>query len=278
METVKTETSLYKEIIKKSYHYEQPPENAYINTVWQKVPGRNGLKINIDESYKQMKKDKVFNQDLLVYEQVNPEINIKDLQAAPIYRGHHEKEMVALLFYVVAGSEYLPSILNILKEEYVQATFFIEGKWASENKRFVQMIDEQGHAIGNHGYNYSNMGRLSKIDIREQMEQSNRILKAITGKTPNWFAPPSGSFTEEVIEVANNLDMETVLWSVDVKSWENPSVKVMMDRIETNIHPGATVFLHLNHSIVQGLPQMIHFLKNKGYSLDTIDELLSEER
>lgn len=278
IQTVKTETSLYKEIVTNSTFYKESPQNAYIDKVWKKVPGRNGLKVNIDESYKQMKKNNVFNKELLVYEQEKPEISIKDLKAAPIYRGHHEKQTVSLLFYVVAGSEYIPSILNILKDQQIKATFFIEGKWANDHKHFLQMIDEQEHTIGNHGYDHSNMILLSKQAIQTKMEQTNRVIKATIGKEPMWFAPPSGSFNETVIEMASDLGMETILWTVDTKSWESPPVQVLINRIMTEVHPGATILMHPNEAIVQGLPLIIKNLKNDGYVLDTIDQLLSEDR
>lgn len=274
----KTEDVLYKEIQQKKSMYTEAPQDAKIDKVWKKTPGRNGVKVDVKKSYDQMKKEGEFDESLLVYEQAPPKVTFKDLPSSPIYRGHPEKEMVAFLINVSWGTEYIPDILSILKENDIKATFFIEGKWAKENADLVKMIDEQGHTIGNHAYNHPDMARLSNQEITEQITQTNTIIEAIIDKTPKWFAPPSGSFTDNVVDIAHNVKMETILWTVDTIDWKNPSVSVMMNRVMTDIHPGATILMHPTTSVVQGLSPMIKDIKKKGYNIGTIDQLVSEER
>ncbi|GAB3067042.1 polysaccharide deacetylase family protein [Virgibacillus ainsalahensis] len=277
-QTAKSEDLLYKEIQDKSSKYSKPPQNAYIDEVWHKTPGRNGIEVNVDKSYDKMKDKNLFDETLLEFEQTSPEISLDDLSPSPIYRGHPEKEMVAFLINVSWGAEHIPDILTILKENKVKATFFIEGKWAKENAEFVKMINEQGHVIGNHAYNHPNMARLSQDEIIEQLTQTNEIIKATTGITPKWFAPPSGSYTDEVVRNAHQLKMNTVLWTVDTIDWKNPSVSVMINRVNDKIHPGATILMHPTPSIVEGLAPLIKNIKNKGYGIGSIDKLLNEER
>jgi len=277
-DVTKNKDPLYNEIKTKSAEYEETPENAVIHKVWKKIPGRNGVKVNIEKSYEQMKKNATFDESLLVYEQVPPEITMDDLPAAPIYRGNPNKNMVALIINVSWGTEYIPAILNILKEHQVKANFFIEGKWAMENTDTVEMIHGQEHVIGNHAYNHPVMSRLSKQDSLEQISRTNEILEAITGETPQWFTPPSGDFNDQVVGAAAELDMETILWSVDTIDWKNPSVSVMMNRVNSNIHPGATLLMHPTSSIKEGLDSMIGNIKEKGYKIGTLNTLLSAER
>ncbi|WP_010530672.1 polysaccharide deacetylase family protein [Lentibacillus jeotgali] len=273
-----TDDPLYDEIQKKSDAYEKEPQNAVIDKVWKKIPGLNGKKVDIEKSYEQMKKNEKFDETLLVYEQNTPEITLDDLPAAPIYRGNPGKDMVGFLINVSWGTEYIPAILNILKEHHVKATFFIEGKWAMENTDTVKMIQEQGHVIGNHAYNHPAMSRLSKQDMMEQISRTNEILEAITGETPQWFAPPSGDFNDQVVKAAAEQDMETILWSVDTIDWKNPSESVMINRVNNNIHPGATLLMHPTPSIVEGLDSMIGIIEEKGYKIGTLNNLLSSER
>src|SRR5690625_69788 len=207
----KTNDPLYKEIEKKSSTLSEEPQDAYIDKVWKKTPGRNGLKVDVNKSFEKMRKDGVFNKSLLVYEEIEPDVTLSDLQASPIYRGHPEKDMVAFLINVSWGEEFIPDILKVLKEHKVKATFFIEGKWAKENADIVTMIDEQEHMIGNHAYNHPDMARLSEEEIFEQITETNHAIKAIIGKTPTSFAPPSGSFNDQVVQRAHALNMETIL-------------------------------------------------------------------
>lgn len=270
--------SLYQNIQKKSSTYFKKPDDAYIDKIWKKTPGRNGLKVDVHKSFEKMNKKGVFNDSLLVYEEVSPDVSLKDLPPAPIYRGHPDKQMVSFLINVSWGDEYIPDLLDILKEHQVKATFFIEGRWAKEHPNLVKMIDEQNHIIGNHAYNHPNMEQLAKEDIVEQISQTNNVLKAITSKTPKYFAPPSGSFNDQVVKEVHALNMETILWTVDTIDWKNPSPQVMRDRVMNNIHPGATILMHPTSSIVQGLDSLIEEIEDDAYKIGTIDELLSEAR
>lgn len=275
---IKTEDPLYEEIKSKRSKFSKPPINAYIDKVWKKTPGLNGVRVDVNKSYQQMKESGEFDKTLLVYEQIPPKITLDELPPAPIYRGNPKKKMVSFLINVSWGTEHIPEILTILKKHNVKATFFIEGKWAQGNSDYVEMIDEQGHDIGNHAYNHPEMANLSKSAIAEQMKRTNEILKAITGKTPKWFAPPSGSFNDQVVKTADMLGMETILWTVDTIDWKNPTVSVMMNRVMNNIHPGATILMHPTPAIVNGLDNLIVNIKDSGYRIGTISTLLSTKR
>ncbi len=272
------EESLRSKIETQAKHLNEKADNAKIDRVWKKMPGRNGLQVNIEESVNKMKKAGKFDKSLLVLEQVPPRIAFEDLPAAPIYRGHPEKEMVTLLINVSWGTENIPSMLKTLREKNVKANFFIEGKWASQNSDLVKMIQEEGHTIGNHAYNHPDMKRLATAENREQIEKTNEIIKAITGETPKWFAPPSGSYNEQVVQIAADLEMETVLWSVDTIDWKNPTVPVMLKRVEEKVHPGAMILMHPTDVVNSGLAELIDMIKRKGYKIAAIERLLSEQR
>lgn len=276
----KNSDPLYEDIkiIAESDQYIENPQDAYIDRVWKKTPGRNGQVIDIDKSYKRMKAAGKFNEALLIYKEVPPEISLEDLPPAPIYRGHPEKEMNTLLINVSWGGEHIPSILETLKNKKVKANFFIEGKWARENADLVKMIKEQGHLIGNHAYNHPDMARISSDEILKQISQTNEILKAITGEIPKYFAPPSGSFNDEVVRIASELGMETILWTTDTIDWKNPSISVMINRVNTNIHPGATILMHPTQVIEEGLDDIIELIEDKNYRIGTLDRLLDENR
>ncbi len=278
LETTKMSDSLYKEIQTKSTDYYKAPKDAYIDDIWKKTPGRNGLEVDVQASFKEMKKAGVFNEKKLVFEEIDPKVSLESLPAAPIYRGHPDKNMVAFLINVSWGTEHIPKILQILKDNQVKATFFIEGKWAKENVEYVKMIAEENHLIGNHAYNHPDMARISEQAMHDQINQTNEIIEAITGETPVWFAPPSGSFNNRVVEIADELKMETILWTVDTIDWKNPSVSVMINRVTGKIHHGATVLMHPTAPVANGLEQMIEEIKRKGYKFGTIEKLLSETR
>src|SRR5690625_2346409 len=274
----KQTNDLLQQIKNNAKEYNEEAEDAYIDHVWKKTPGRNGRIVNVQKSYQNMKKEGFFDASLLVFDEIPPSTSLEDLPASPIYRGHPKKEMVALMINVSWGADYIPSILKTLKNENIKATFFIEGKWAKENKDIVKMIHEQNHLIGNHDYNQPDMAKISSYEIKEQIEQTNDIIETIIDKSPTWFAPPSGSYSNEVVRIVHEYQMETILWTVDTIDWQNPSVSVMINRVMKNIHPGAMVLMHPTEPVAQGLPLLIDEIKQNGYEIGTVENLLSEKR
>ncbi|MCP8616475.1 polysaccharide deacetylase family protein [Salirhabdus salicampi] len=269
---------LYNRIVENAANYEKEPKNAKIDKVWKKMPGLNGLEVDIKKSYKKMKQNGGFDEKLLVFKEIEPEVKFSDLPAAPVYRGHPEKEMVSFAVNVAWGEEHVPDMLKTLNDGDVKATFFIDGKWAQQNLDLVKMIKEEGHEIGNHGYNHPDFSRLSSQQIYEQVKRTNDILEGITGKKPKLFAPPAGSFNEEVVKVVDNFEMETILWTVDTVDWKKPSKRAMINRVMKKVDAGSIILMHPTEVTKKALQELILNIKQKEYKMSTVSQLLTEKR
>ncbi|WP_181555236.1 polysaccharide deacetylase family protein [Thermaerobacillus caldiproteolyticus] len=278
VEAAKPKDKLYMEIEAKAKKYEIAPQNAVIDRVWKAIPGYNGLKVNINDSYQNMKKDGTFDKSKLVYEQVPPKVHLDDLPPAAIYRGHPEKPMVTFLINVAWGNEYIPKMLEILKKHNVKATFFLEGRWVKNHPDMAKMIVDAGQEVGNHSYSHPDLKTMSNQAIREQLEKTNKVIEATTGVKCKWFAPPSGSYRDDVVKIADDLNMKTIMWSVDTIDWQKPSPSVIVKRVMSKIHPGAMVLMHPTLSTAEALEPLIVSIQQKGYKIDNVSTLLDEKR
>ncbi|WP_113929937.1 polysaccharide deacetylase family protein [Bacillus sp. P14.5] len=258
--------------------YEVPPVNAKNDPVWKATPGYNGLKVNIKSSYEKMKEDGNFDSERLVFEQVPPKVHLSALPPLPIYRGNPEKPMASFIINVAWGNEYIPDMLATLKKHQVYATFFLEGRWVKENPELAKMIAESGHEIGNHSYSHPKMETLSPEKIREEISKTNEIIEATTGRRVNLFGPPSGGFNEEVVKIADEHKMKTILWSVDTIDWQKPSPSVIVERVTTKLHNGALILMHPTSSTSSALPALITAIKKEELRIGTVSSLLKEER
>ncbi|MDQ0245733.1 putative sporulation protein (polysaccharide deacetylase family) [Bacillus fengqiuensis] len=274
----KETNDLYEEVKLKAKNYEVAPENAKVDRVWKLIPGYNGLKVDIKASYENMKQTGAFDETKLIYQQTTPSIHIQDLPPTPIYRGHPEKPMVSLLINVAWGNEYIPPMLETLKKHHVKATFFLEGRWVKNNPDVAKMIVDAGHEIGNHSFSHPNMKTLSESQIKQELEKTNAVIQSVTGQTCQWFAPPSGSFRQEVVDQAAQMKLGTIMWSVDTVDWQKPQPDVLIHRVMTKVHPGAMILMHPTEATSKALDQLITQIKQKGYSLGDVSNLLSEER
>lgn len=266
--------SLYQEIESKRKNYEQPAENAKIDKVWKKVPGLNGRKVNVKKSYEAMKKKAKFQESLLVFDTIKPEIRIDDLPADVIYRGNPKKKMIALSINVAWGNEYIPQMLDILDQRDVRATFYIEGRWAQENPKLVKKIARAGHEIGNHSYTHADFSQISSTQAKNELTKTNAVLEKLTKTKVKLFAPPSGAFGHETASIANDLGMYTILWTMDTIDWQNPSPSTVMQRILKKMHTGGIVLMHPTKASTYALDLMIETLQGKGYKVGTVGSLL----
>lgn len=270
--------ALYLEIEEIAKEYEKPAQDAKIDPVWKAIPGYNGLKVDISASYAKMKKDGKFDASKLVYIQTTPAVHLKDLPPTAIYKGHPDKPMVSFIINVAWGNEYLGPILETLKKNNVHASFFLEGRWVKENPELAKMIVEAGHEVGNHSYTHPDMKQISSAKIREEIVKTNEVIKATTGEEVVWLAPPSGSYREEVVKIASEYKLGTVMWSVDTIDWQKPTPEQLINRVMGKVHKGAMILMHPTDSTAKALDELIKQIKLEKYEINTVSELLSEER
>ncbi|MFZ3587872.1 polysaccharide deacetylase family protein [Bacillus sp. DJP31] len=274
----KNVSALYLEIEERASEYEKAPQDAVIDKVWKATPGYNGLKVDIDASFRNMEKSGSFDPKQLIFKETSPSIHLNDLPAEPIYKGHPEKKMVSFIINVAWGNDYLPPMLETLKKHKVKATFFLEGRWVKSNPDLAKMIVDAGHEVGNHSYTHPNLKTLTTPLIREQLTKTNNVIEATTSQKPLWFAPPSGSYRQDVVDVALELNMRTVMWSVDTVDWQKPTPSVLINRVMTKIHPGAIILMHPTEATVISLDTLITKIKEKQYKIGSVTNLLNEKR
>lgn len=272
------QSSLLEEIKEKAKIYKKPPIDAKIDPVWKAIPGVNGLEVDIEASYEKMKDDGEFSETKLVFKQIKPKVHLKDLPPTAIYKGNPEKPMVSFIINVAWGNEYLSDILSVLKKHNVRASFFLEGRWVKKNPELAQMIVDAGHEVGNHSYTHPDMKIISSNLIREEIIKTNEVIEATTDRKIVWFTPPSGSYRDEVVKIASEQKLGTLMWSVDTIDWQKPSPNVLINRVMSKIHNGAMILMHPTESTAKALDNLIVQIEGKKLEIDTVSELLSEER
>ena len=273
-----TKVDLYNKIQSYSEQHNSPAIDAKIDPIWKAIPGYNGLEINVEASYKKMKKHGKFDEKKIVSKEIPPKVSLEDLDVQPIYRGNPEKPMVAFLINVAWGNEYIPKILEVLKQHKTKATFFLDGSWTKKNPDVAKQIKDAGHEIGNHAYSHPDLQKRSMADTQEELKKTNAVIEQTLGIKPKWFAPPSGSFNETTVQVADQLNMKTILWTVDTVDWKKPAPTEMVNRVVSKIENGAMVLMHPTEPVAEGIDAMISEIKEKGYQLGTVTELMDEKR
>jgi len=195
----------------------------------------------------------------------------------PIYNAKTEEKVVALTFDISWGEKMAPKVLDILKQENVQATFFLSGPWAKRHVELVNRIKADGHEIESHGQEHVDLNTLGREGAARNIAAAHAILQELTGRAPTYIRPPNGAFNKESVQAAKDLGYATVIWSVDSLDWKNPGVSTIVNRTVRLTHPGAIILMHASDSCKQtdqALPTIIKTLREQGYKFVLLDELI----
>lgn len=255
-----------------------PPVNARIDSIWKAVPGYNGLQIDVEKTFMLARKMKPGSSIPYVYKQVKPRVTLGQLPPQPIYRGNADKRMAALMINVAWGNEYIPRMLKVLAQENVHATFFFDGSWLSKNEKMAKQIQAAGHELANHAYSHKNMSEISDAMQRREMEKTQLLLKEKLGVNNTLFAPPSGDYNQKTVQIAHQLGMKTVMWTLDTVDWKNPSPDWILRKMNKGMQPGSLILMHPTASSSESLDKLIRLIKDKGYTLGTVSDVLSSRR
>ena len=196
----------------------------------------------------------------------------------PIYYVETEEKKAAFSFDACWGATYTPDILEILKENNIDTTFFLTGYWVEKHPDMVKKIDRAGHEFGNHTYSHPHLNNLSREQIKAEVERVDAMITELTGNKPELFRPPFGEYSNKVVEAVHEQGHMPIQWSIDSLDWKEMGKEPMVNRVKDNLHPGAIVLFHNNgRYTTEALPEIIDYVKGEGYEIVPISELLYRE-
>jgi len=197
---------------------------------------------------------------------------------------------LALTFDDGPDPQWTPDILDILKEKNVKATFFIIGANAEGHPGLIQRILAEGHEIGNHTFTHPNLAETSGEADRVELNATQRLFEALTGRSMRMFRPPYLGDAEPVtedeivpVEIAQNLGYITIGVHVDPLDWQSPTPEQMVQRVLKAVNDpnpdtrGNVILLHdsggdRSHTVAV-LPALIDDLRARGYRFVPVSQL-----
>lgn len=193
----------------------------------------------------------------------------------PIYSVAADKKVCSISFDAAWGNEQTDTLLNILDDKNVKTTFFLVGDWVKKYPKSVKKIDKKGHDVGNHSSTHPHMTELSPQKIQSELQDCNNEIKKLTGKTPTLFRPPYGDYNNEVVNTTKAMDMYCVQWNIDSLDWKDPGCDQIIENCVKKLSPGSIILLHNGaKNTPEALPKLIDAIKQKGYSIVPISELI----
>lgn len=254
IELIREQDPIMKKIRSTDEKYNVQAVNAEIkeNTI---IPGITGKEINYQDSYTKMKQYGAYNEVLTTLKEVTPTISVDDYYDKYIISGNPQKRSVALVFKVEKNT---PSeIINILKNNNVSATFFIDGYYLENNSKEISTMANHELEILNYNGDYDEIYFSSSKDYLESL--TNKKLKYCY----------SDYDKEEVISLCQKLKMHTIVPTVQINN-------SLFGEIKEKLTNSAIISIPISKNTKNELDPTIKFIKSRGYELETLEELLNE--
>lgn len=137
-----------------------------------------------------------------------------------IAMGNADKNYIYLTFDMGYEAGYTEKILDVLKENKVQAVFFITAHYLNTQENLVKRMIEEGHIVGNHTVNHKSLTNLSDKEIEDEIMKLHTALFDKFDYEMKYFRPPKGEYSQRVLSIAANLGYTTVLWSSAYDDWD----------------------------------------------------------
>ncbi|NHW33107.1 polysaccharide deacetylase family protein [Paenibacillus aceris] len=196
-----------------------------------------------------------------------------------VWEVNTDEKVIALTFDDGPHPKYTDQVLELLKQYEAKATFFVVGNKIQLYPDVLERTAREGHEIANHTYSHAYIGR--KTNIKKELNTTEDLIVAKTGQRSQLFRPPGGFYNDRLVSVVKDEGYKMIMWSwqLDTKDWNTPGVNRIVNSVLKNAKNGNIVLFHDYiegpTQTIQALKIILPELKNRGYKLITVSELLS---
>lgn len=190
----------------------------------------------------------------------------------------HTNDKIVALTFDDAPNQHTDEVLKILNEKNIKATFYIIGESAKQYPEKLQDIVTNEHEVGNHSYTHQRMILKTPAFIKNEIENTNTIIRNAGYKGEITFRPPNGKKLFLLPWYLNQHHIKTMMWDIEPDTYIKGDKDKITEYVLTHIKPGSIILMHpfcdSCGSDREAIPEIIDSLKNQGYQLVTVSELI----
>jgi len=180
---------------------------------------------------------------------------------------------------------YTASILDTLKANNVQATFFVTASYVTgsfngiKDSDLISRMSKERHIIGNHSVHHKSMPSITDENsfAAEFTGVENAVAKIPGAKVSKFFRPPMGDFSELSLYYTQKLGYKTIFFSLAYKDYDvnnQPNPENAKHFLLSSTKPGMICLLHAESKTNAAiLDSLLKEWKSEGYTFKTLDEL-----
>lgn len=196
--------------------------------------------------------------------------------------GAEEKPLgkVVYLTFDDGPSQLTNQFLDVLHEQNVKATFFMQGSNLKKEhlQESTKRATKEGHYIGAHSMTHDFNTLYKDHQFVSEMKETLSLIHELTGEKPTLVRAPYGSAPGlKSVDIRNQIVDEGIKvwdWTIDSNDWalkDNPTQ--IIENIKNGTHTNKEVVLmHEKPQTLAALPGIIAFYKELGYEFVVYDE------
>lgn len=198
------------------------------------------------------------------------------------------KKIIYLTFDDGPAGKVTSDVLDILKNENVNATFFLIGDQINNQEKLVKRIADEGHSIGLHSMTHKKNYLYScNSNFLKEMIAVQEKIEPIVGFKPVILRFPFGcnnnsyKITQSMIDLLHKNNLKIYDWNVDSGDGANPNSSPATLLKNSKSDKDKVVLLmhcaYISKNTVKALPSIIKYYKDNNYQFKIIDNDTPEE-
>ena len=248
---VKYTDPIMKEIKNNAGEYKVEVNNALVSAD-EVLPGYNGLEVDYENSYQAMKRVGRYSKDSIVLKEIKPNSSISNHYDKYIVKGNYLKDTVGLIFLLNEKLD-INTITSILENKSVTATFITTNKYLEDHPKVIYELAKNDHEIQ------------LQITDNDQLVLARNTMKNIINYSGDYCYLEKKEDT--ILNICKEAKMHTVLPTFSVSNFKD---------LKENLESGAII--KINDNEIKELSTIINYIKQRGYQLENLSYLLSEDR
>ncbi len=206
---------------------------------------------------------------------------IEYLATHEIRTGDPQSSAFALTFDCENYPARVQDILNILRREGVQATFFVQGRFAYLHPEIVRTMVADGHELGNHSFTHPLFTDITPLEMTREITYTEAAIAWAVGEyvPMRYFRFPYSGRNGYTLRHVASLGYQSSYWDMDSRGWE-PDVPApdVVDHVRRHAHSGGIAIVHCSSvDDIKALPDVLQALRERGLEPGTLSEVLTPE-
>ncbi len=196
--------------------------------------------------------------------------------ALPVYCGGPRGHDLAFTFDDGPGP-YTHYAIKKLTQAHERATFFVVGKsidaWPGWLVRELRVA-----TLGDHTFLHIDLAVLPPAEVRSQLESAKQLIERESGQSVDLFRPPYGAQDASVNQIARQLGLLDILWSMDSRDSLGANWAHIITNVESDLRPGAIILMHENRGqTIRALTTLLPVLHQRHLRSVSLPELFAED-